>query len=464
MIRPCSLLRDVCGNLGRLACALSRPGRARCTTSSCTVLPYCTLCFHGLMATASDANCSSPSTSLPTSVTLPVCPPCSPLNEVWAPFPPACCVKPVMQLISACLPLTSWLQRTLPRCFNHPSLFRSTITYPYHRSSTLPLALSLPSLFSPTLIPYSYPSTLLDRSDTLSISTMNSYYFDDVVEAFKTPDVGIPPIPPHLEHPIQSTQWGHTYLWVVFAIMTIFSVLFFISSQRASYRYRLMHTTTFFITAIAACSYFAMATGIGKSYVPDGNKHKHPLREFYYARYIDWALTTPLLLFDLTLLAGLPVAEIIVLVFADEVMIVTGVIAGTHPVKTGKWGFFTISCVAFAWILFQLITSGRSTAFMRSPKVGGLYNQISLALVIVWTLYPIAFALCEGTGKLNPDQEILFFAILDVIAKPLWGAWLLLATPDEGHVLVPESLCAPAGTAASGGYGAISQEPRAEDA
>lgn len=179
---------------------------------------------------------------------------------------------------------------------------------------------------------------------------------------------------------------------------------------------------------------------------------------------IDWTLTTPLLLFDLTLLAGLPVAEIIVLVIADLVMIVTGVIAGVHPTKTGKWGFFTVSCIAFAWVLFQLITSGRSTAFLRSPKVGGLYNQISLALVVVWTLYPVAFALCEGTGKLNPDKEILFFAILDVIAKPIWGAWLLLATPDEGHVLVPESLCAPAGTPASGGYGAISQEPRAEDA
>lgn len=293
---------------------------------------------------------------------------------------------------------------------------------------------------------------------------MNSFYFDNVAIAHHKPDVGIPHIPPHLEHPIQSTQYGHTYLWGVFVIMAAFSVLFFISSQRASYRYRLMHTTTFFITAIAAASYFAMATGIGKTLTPSGDKHHHNLREFYYARYIDWALTTPLLLFDLTLLAGLPVAEIIVLVLADEFMIATGVIAGNHPVKAGKWGFFTMSCVAFAWILFQLVTSGRSTALLRSPKVGGLYNQVSLALVVVWTLYPVAFALCEGTGKLNPDQEILFFAILDVIAKPIWGAWLLLGTPDEGHVLVPESLCAPAGASASGGYGAISQEPRAEDA
>lgn len=113
---------------------------------------------------------------------------------------------------------------------------------------------------------------------------MNSFYFDNVAVAHHKPDVGIPHIPPHLEHPIQSTQYGHTYLWAVFVIMAVFSLLFFISSQRASYRYRLMHTTTFFITAIAAASYFAMATGIGKTLTPSGNKHNHNLREFYYAR------------------------------------------------------------------------------------------------------------------------------------------------------------------------------------
>lgn len=112
---------------------------------------------------------------------------------------------------------------------------------------------------------------------------MNSFYYDSVLDAFKKPDVGIPPIPPHLEHPIVSTQWGHTYLWAVFFVMAGFSVLFFISSQRASYRYRLMHTTTFFITAIASLSYFAMATGVGKTYTTIGEGHHAP-REFFYAR------------------------------------------------------------------------------------------------------------------------------------------------------------------------------------
>ena len=45
------------------------------------------------------------------------------------------------------------------------------------------------------------------------------------------------------------------------------------------------------------------------------------IRQIYWARYIDWAITTPLVLLDLTILAGLPGAEIILVVVADIVTI-----------------------------------------------------------------------------------------------------------------------------------------------
>ena len=44
-------------------------------------------------------------------------------------------------------------------------------------------------------------------------------------------------------------------------------------------------------------------------------------RQIYWARYIDWAITTPLLLIELTVLAGLPGIEILLLIFADIAMI-----------------------------------------------------------------------------------------------------------------------------------------------
>lgn len=136
-------------------------------------------------------------------------------------------------------------------------------------------------------------------------------------------------------------------------------------------------------------------------------------------------------------------------------MIVTGLIGALHPSLRFRWGLYAFSCLAFLYVVLQLVTSARSYAFLRSPKVGNHFNQVALALVVVWTAYPIVWAFAEGTGKMSVDNEVLAFGILDIIAKPVWGLWILLALPDEGHVLLPESWTAPLGSVSGGNYGAI---------
>jgi bacteriorhodopsin len=70
-----------------------------------------------------------------------------------------------------------------------------------------------------------------------------------------------------------------------------------------------------------------MATGGGWSYhlVNVVRHHKHPtelvFRQVYWARYIDWSIGTSLALIELTVLAGLPGAEILLALFADITMI-----------------------------------------------------------------------------------------------------------------------------------------------
>lgn len=111
---------------------------------------------------------------------------------------------------------------------------------------------------------------------------------------------------------------------------------------------RLFHIITAFITAFAAISYFAMATGDGISLVSyvikETHKHNIPTethivyRAVYWARYVDWSLTTPLLLLDLSFLAGLNGANIIVTIIADLIMILTGLFAAFGHGDSQKWG------------------------------------------------------------------------------------------------------------------------------
>lgn len=113
-----------------------------------------------------------------------------------------------------------------------------------------------------------------------------------------------------------------------------------------------------------------MATGLGISYVPThGAKGQHNpnvflKRQVYWARYIDWLLTTPLLLLDLALLAGLSPATTVSIMIVDVFMILTGLFSGLVPAaysdgSRARWLFYAVSCVALLIILYTLIVNGR---------------------------------------------------------------------------------------------------------
>lgn len=40
-------------------------------------------------------------------------------------------------------------------------------------------------------------------------------------------------------------------------------------------------------------------------------------------------------------------------------------------------------------------------------------------------MYPIAWGVCEGGNIIAPDSEAVFYGILDLMAKPVFGALLL---------------------------------------
>lgn len=79
---------------------------------------------------------------------------------------------------------------------------------------------------------------------------------------------------------------------------------------------------------MAAIAYFTLAsnlgvTPIGVEFVRRNPKVAGLTRQIFYVRYIDWVITTPLLLMELGLTAGLPWNNILWILLLDEVMIIT---------------------------------------------------------------------------------------------------------------------------------------------
>ncbi|CAG8978877.1 hypothetical protein HYALB_00005214 [Hymenoscyphus albidus] len=266
------------------------------------------------------------------------------------------------------------------------------------------------------------------------------------------PTTGLPPVPelspkPTDVSPIPTVvptpdyyetlgDVGHTTLWVVFALMLISTIIFTGLAWRVPVQKRLFHVITTFITLFATLSYFAMATGDGNSFaqivIHTRNKHvpdtvEYVYRQVFWARYVDWSVTTPLLLLDLAFLAGLDGASIIVTIVADLIMVLLGLFAAFGSSDGQKWGYYAMACAAYLVIVYQLAVGGRRAISSKDRSTSSLFNSLGLFTFVLWTLYPIVWGIGDGARKWSVDVEIVAYAILDVLAKPVFGFWLLFA-------------------------------------
>jgi len=210
------------------------------------------------------------------------------------------------------------------------------------------------------------------------------------------------------------------------------------------------------VCLIASLAYLTMATGHG--YVVKCNG-----RQFYYARYVDWAITTPLMLWDLvtfgtansTSTSGSVNLTRVFLVVMDVFMIVAGLIG--ELIDGGeRWAFFGFSMLAFIpimWFLCKLENDDGvccGAAANLTPE-GKLFQRILMITIITWSIYPIvwilattggtsasvgapvAYAAAEGgyralaeggftaVGIISVDAECWIYTVLDVIAKSVFG-------------------------------------------
>jgi bacteriorhodopsin len=194
----------------------------------------------------------------------------------------------------------------------------------------------------------------------------------------------------------------------------------------------------FLVPMIALTLYLLMALGHGSVVLASG-------RTFYYGRYIDWSVTTPLLLLSLVssavkgekhkrgaLIAGL--------ILSDVYMIVTGLVAGWTDDPQLKWWFYAMSCLSFIAIYALLL--GPFKKLSETSPNGALYRKKAIALGAIWFAYPVVFLLGqEGLRLWSPVLDAACYTVLDLIAKVAYGLWAVSMVQHTGDVddELPES-------------------------
>ena len=157
-------------------------------------------------------------------------------------------------------------------------------------------------------------------------------------------------------------------------------------------------------------------------------------RIFYFARYIDWSFTTPLLLVSLGLTAmhsGHKQAGMIVgAVLADVIMIITAFAFSASEVGWMRWTWFIISCAAFLGVYYVIWVPQKEANTLERDDIRSIYVRNASILSVLWLAYPVILAVApDGLNVVSDSFSVLVIAVLDVLAKVAYG--LMTLTSDE---------------------------------
>ncbi len=119
------------------------------------------------------------------------------------------------------------------------------------------------------------------------------------------------------------------------------------------------------------------------------NTHHTLCREVYWVRYVDWALTTPMLVFNLCLLAGVAGAHTLMAMTAGFIMMLSGLFSALGQDRTAqKWGWFAIALVAYLVVIGHVAIQGSRVVKVKGRRVVWLFSSLSIFALVLWIAYP----------------------------------------------------------------------------
>jgi bacteriorhodopsin len=240
-----------------------------------------------------------------------------------------------------------------------------------------------------------------------------------------------------------------TWLWIGTIGMALGAVVIYALGGKGSQHHRV---ASVFVCAIAACMYLLMAFGQGDViitqdnlfFTPDGVVDVETASLVYWARYLDWVITTPLLLIGLLTLglravsgSGEAVRDRLGLVAgvigADVLMIITGLFGALSMNSLHKYVWFAISCGFFLAVLAAVWGPVRAAAAEQGGATAALYTKLAGILTVLWCIYPVLWLVgTEGAGVISLDLEVIVFTIIDLTAKVGFGILLVTGVQKLG--------------------------------
>jgi bacteriorhodopsin len=211
---------------------------------------------------------------------------------------------------------------------------------------------------------------------------------------------------------------GSNWLWAVTAVYCLSFMAVYGLGHFAKSGEKIFHYLFSIALLVGSISYFAMASNLGWTVVSaaNGAGDYGLLRQIFFAKYINWVVSFPVVTVVLGLVSGVSWATIFYWVALSWTWVVSYLISA-FVATNYKWGFF-----AFGTVAWLLLACGLATDGMKAAKRVDLkrdYTILAGWLNLLWLLYPIAFGLSDGGNRIGVTAGFIFWGILDVLMVPL---------------------------------------------
>ncbi|ERG95290.1 MAG: bacteriorhodopsin [Haloquadratum walsbyi J07HQW2] len=252
---------------------------------------------------------------------------------------------------------------------------------------------------------------------------------------------------------IQNDVLLSSSLWVNIALAGL-SILLFVYMGRniTSGRAKFIWGATLMIPLVSISSYLGLASGLTVGFIemPAGHALAGQEVTSQWGRYLTWALSTPMILLALGVLADVDRGSLFTVIAADIGMCVTGL--GAALITSSylfRWAFYIISCTFFVVVLFALLFEWPVSA--ASAGTDDIFSTLRLLTVVLWIGYPAVWAIGVEGFALTTSVGLTSwgYSALDILAKYAFSFLLLRwVAENEPTVSSPASNTAESGAVA----------------
>ncbi|AEH37065.1 bacteriorhodopsin [Halopiger xanaduensis] len=201
--------------------------------------------------------------------------------------------------------------------------------------------------------------------------------------------------------------------WLGALGMAAGTVAFAWGGRSAAAESRQYYTVLGAISLIATAAYVTMAMGYGWLSV-DG-------RTVFAPRYVDWILTTPLLLLYLGWLADINRSRL-GLVVGVNTLVMAGGFAGALLTGPVRFALFGVAAVAYVGLLYLILQPMTARANEQADAIRSLFTGLRNLTVILWSVYPVIWLLgTAGFGLLTLPVDVMLTTYLDLLTKVGFG-------------------------------------------